>query len=57
MIDSRKTQITAKVFTAIGEASMCWGNVDKAGVFQSDLASKIGKDLVEFILNEIETGA
>jgi len=30
---------------AIGEASMCWEHVEKAGTFDSDRASKISQKL------------
>lgn len=35
------------ITTAIGEASMCWDNVDKAGVFNSTKAKEIGEKLLQ----------
>ena len=34
------------ITTAIGEASMCWSNVDQAGVFDSEKALRISKKLL-----------
>lgn len=36
----------AAIYQALGAASMCWEHVEKAGVFQSDRASKIGEALL-----------
>lgn len=36
------------VFTALGEASMCWSEIPK-GVFESSKAAEVGKKLVEQI--------
>lgn len=46
------------IFTAIGEASMCWSDIDKAGVFDSTKAQQIGKKLLQDIKKENQaTGA
>ena len=37
------------VFQAVGAASMCWGNVEAAGVFQEHEAIKVANDLIEFL--------
>jgi len=37
------------ILTAMGEASMCWSNIDGAGVFDSTRAEQIGKKLLEDI--------
>jgi len=37
------------VFMALGEASMCWSDIDKAGVFESSRCEEIGNRLVEEI--------
>ena len=37
------------IMEAIGEASMCWSNVDKAGVFDAEKAKQIGKKLLQDI--------
>ena len=40
-------QLRQAIFEAIGEASMCWSNIDKAGVFESTRAQDIGERLVK----------
>jgi len=40
-------QMRQAIFEAIGEASMCWSNIDKAGVFESTRAQDIGERLVK----------
>ncbi len=37
------------IMTAIGEASVCWSEVDKAGVFNSEKAKQIGMKLLQDI--------
>lgn len=37
------------IMQAIGESSMCWSNIDKAGVFDSTKAEQIGKKLLDDI--------
>ena len=37
------------IMRAIGEASMCWTDIDKAGVFKSEDAQQIGKKLLQDI--------
>ncbi len=37
------------IIQAIGEASMCWSDTDKAGVFDSDKAKQIGEKLLQDI--------
>ena len=37
------------IMTAMGEASMCWSDIDKAGVFDATRAGQIGKKLLEDI--------
>ena len=34
---------------AIGEASMCWSNIEGAGVFDSEKAKQIAEDLVKYL--------
>ena len=34
---------------AMGEASMCWSDIDKAGIFDSEKALKIGQKLLSDI--------
>ncbi len=38
-----------KVMQAIGEASMCWSNIEGAGVFDSEKAKQIAEDLVKYL--------
>uniref|UniRef100_A0A6H1ZNC8 Uncharacterized protein n=1 Tax=viral metagenome TaxID=1070528 RepID=A0A6H1ZNC8_9ZZZZ len=40
------------IMTAIGEASMCWSDIDKAGVFDSTKAQQIGLKLLQDIIAE-----
>ncbi len=35
----------AMIFEALGEASACWTNLDSAGAFLSDKASRVGEEL------------
>ncbi len=37
------------IMTALGEASMCWSKIDKAGVFNSKKAKQIGEKLLRDI--------
>ncbi len=39
----------AAIMQAISEASMCWSDIDKAGVFDSEKAKQIGTKLLETI--------
>ena len=45
-----------KVMMAIGEASMCWSNIEGAGVFDSAKAKQIGDDLVKYLRNQTAKG-
>ena len=40
-----------KVMQAIGEASMCWSNIEGAGTFDSEKAKQVGDDLVKYLRN------
>ena len=40
-----------KVMQAIGEASMCWSNIEGAGVFDSTKAKQVGDDLMKYLQN------
>lgn len=44
----RAEDLEQAVFTAIGAASMCWGEIPK-GVFDSTRAKQIGEELCEWI--------
>lgn len=48
MKEELKERIQQLVFESIGAASMCWDKTPE-GVFQSDRANTIGKNLTEFI--------
>lgn len=39
--------IESLVYTLVGAGSACWENLRGAGVFDSDLASSVGRDGVE----------
>lgn len=43
--------IEHRVFSALGAASVCWGETPK-GIFDSTQAKKIGDELVDFILGK-----
>jgi len=45
------------IMTAMGEASMCWSNIDKAGVFDTTKAQQIGKKLLQDIKSRTETSS
>lgn len=40
-----------KVMQAIGEASMCWSNIEGAGTFDSEKAKQIGGGLIKYLRN------
>lgn len=40
-----------KVMQAMGEASMCWSNIEGAGVFDSTKAKQVGDDLLKYLRN------
>lgn len=40
-----------KVMQAIGEASMCWSNIEGAGVFDSEKAKQVGSELLTYLRN------
>ena len=42
------------ILTAMGEASMCWSNIDKVGVFDATRAEQIGKKLLQDIKSRVE---
>jgi len=48
------THIKERIFQDIGQASMCWEKVNKAGIFDSTEACKIAEDLCNFIAIEME---
>jgi len=37
------------IMQAVGEASMCWSNIEGAGVFNSEKAKKIGDNLLKYL--------
>lgn len=45
-----------KVFQAIGAASSCWDNLSGAGVFESELAAKVGEELMKDIIGLTRLG-
>ena len=48
-----KDEIREKIFTAIGEASMCWNPIP-TGVFDSTAAQKVGERLVTNLASAVE---
>lgn len=47
--------LSEKVYQAIGEASMCWSETPK-GIFESDKASKIAAELIDYIEDRRQKG-
>jgi len=47
--------IIERVHLSIGEASMCWEKIKKAGIFESEMAKEIASNLCNFIANELES--
>lgn len=43
----RTDDMESKIFQAIGEASMCWGNIGDAGMFDDVRAAQVGRALLE----------
>ena len=50
--DHDPERIKTAVFQALGSASTCWEHLEEAGVFDSDLARKIGDGLMKFLKAE-----
>jgi hypothetical protein len=47
-------EIFNRVHQDIGEASMCWSNIEGAGTFQSEEASRIAFELCHYIADELD---
>ncbi len=43
-------ELKERVFMALGAASMCWEDINKAGIFKDQDAVIIGDELLSFIL-------
>jgi hypothetical protein len=43
------TPIPEAIGVALGAASVCWSEIDKAGVFDSSRAKEIGDELLDFL--------
>ncbi len=41
-----------RVMQAIGEASMCWSNIDGAGTFDREKAKQIAEDLLKYLRHD-----
>jgi hypothetical protein len=50
-VPGRRREMERAVFQAIGAASVCWSELP-TGVFESERAEKIGKDLLKMILGD-----
>lgn len=46
---NENTTVDQAVFEALGAVSVCWENIEDAGVFQSGAAIEIGHELTDFI--------
>jgi len=47
-------EIYMRVFQDIGAASMCWTNVEGAGIYDSNKASEIAFNLCHYIADQLE---
>ena len=54
LFDDIPVHIRERVYTDIGEASMCWENPEGAGTFETEHAARISLKLCQFILDETE---
>ena len=45
-------ELSKRVLTAFGEVSMCWSEIP-SGVFDSEKASEIAKELITFISSDL----
>ena len=52
-MEDHTERLNTMVFTALGQASMCWGNLREAGIFQDGEAALIGETLVKHLRNQI----
>ncbi len=46
--------VIERIYQDIGQASMCWEHIDRAGVFQTEDACKIAFDLCSFIISGLQ---
>ena len=49
-------EIYTRIHQDIGQASMCWENIEGAGTFESEQASKIAFELCHYIADKLEEG-
>jgi hypothetical protein len=42
------------IFQAIGQATMCWEHVDRAGIFDANQASEIAFELCHTVADELD---
>lgn len=47
-------EVFTRVHQDIGQASMCWENVEGAGVYDATKASEIAFDLCHYIADKLE---
>lgn len=52
--DRLPANIFSRIHQDIGAASMCWTEIEKAGVFKSEEASAIAFNLCQFIADELK---
>jgi hypothetical protein len=52
--DDIPVHIRERVYSDIGEASMCWENPGGCGISNSENAARISLELCQFILDQIE---
>lgn len=46
--------VIEKIYQDIGESSMCWEHIDRAGSFRAEMASRIAFDLCLFLIDEMQ---
>ncbi len=46
--------ISTRIYEDIGHASTCWTNLEGAGTFESEQASKIALELCHYIADKLE---
>jgi hypothetical protein len=49
--DSRE-RIEAMIRQAIGSASMCWEDLDRAGIYQDDQANRVADGVIDWLWNQ-----
>lgn len=51
-----ESALRERITGAVGAASTCWGNLDGAGVFDSERAAEIARELIDDVLKTTHMG-